>query len=124
LTCPTRPDFDRAWDYLEPAAQHWRGHNRQTVWDAIEQRRAKLWLLDDSAAVTTIWTYPNGHKSAQAWLAGGDLAEIIRWAAGDGLQYAHRNRCNECRMVGRRGFHRLMPSGEYTELGTVVVRDL
>jgi hypothetical protein len=117
-------DFDRAWDYLEPAAAHWRGHNRKTVWDAIEQRRAKLWLLDGSAVVTTIWTYPNGWRSAQAWLAGGELDPIIEWASGPGLHYANQNRCNEARFVGRRGFHRLMPSGEYTELGTVVVRDL
>jgi hypothetical protein len=117
-------DFDRAWDYLEPAAAHWRGHNRQTVWDAIEQRRAKLWLLDSGAVVTTVWTYPSGWRSAQAWLAGGDVAEIVEWAAGPGLDYAARNQCNEARMVGRRGFHRLMPDGEYKELGTVVVRDL
>jgi hypothetical protein len=120
------PEFLKAWDYLEPAASHWRGHNRQTVWDAIEQRRAKLWLLDrdGTAVVTTIWTYPNGWRSAQAWLAAGDLGRITEWAAGPGIEYAIRNRCNEARMSGRRGFHRLMPSGEYTELGTVVVRDL
>jgi hypothetical protein len=119
------PEFLKAWDYLEPAALIGRGHNRQTVWDAIEQRRAKLWLLgDDAAVVTTIWTYPNGWKSAQAWLAGGAVEPIIHWAAGPGIEYARANRCNEARMTGRRGFHRLMPVGEYTELGTVVVRDL
>jgi hypothetical protein len=119
------PEFLKAWDYLEPAAAHWRGHNKQTVWDAIEQRRAKLWLLDSGGAVvTTVWTYPSGWKSAQAWLAGGDLAGIVEWAAGPGLHYAKANRCNEARMSGRRGFHRLMPEGEYKELGTVVVRDL
>jgi hypothetical protein len=119
------PEFLKAWDYLEPAAAHWRGHNRQTVWDAIEQRRAKLWLLrGNGAVVSTIWTYPNGWRSAQAWLAGGDARDILAWASGDGMDYARRNNCDEARMVGRRGFHRLMPSGEYTELGTVVVRDL
>jgi hypothetical protein len=49
---------------------------------------------------------------------------IIGWADGPGLDYARRNNCNECRMSGRRGFHRLMPEGEYRELGAVVVRDL
>ena len=116
--------FDNAWQYLEPAAAHWRGHNKNTVWDAIEQRRAKLWHLQSGAVVTTIFTYPSGWKSAQAWLAGGDLDEIIEWAAGPGLAYARANECNEARMTGRRGFHRLMPGGEYKELGTVVVRDL
>lgn len=115
---------DEQWALLEPAAKHWRGHNRETVWDAIQQRRAKLWTLDKSAIVTTIWTYPSGHRSAQAWLAGGDALEIIRWASTTGLDYARANRCNEARMTGRRGFHRLMPEGEYKELGTVVVRDL
>ena len=119
-----RHTFDDAWKYLEPAAAHWRGHNRQTVWDAIEQKRAKLWLFDGSAIVTTIWTYPNGWKSGQAWLAGGDANEIIEWASGPGLEYARANDCDEARMVGRRGFHRLMPEGEYRELGSVVVRDL
>jgi hypothetical protein len=118
------PEFLKAWEYLEPAAQHWRGHNRQTVWDAIEQRRAKLWVLDGGAVVSCIWTYPNGWRSAQAWLAGGQVDNIIGWADGPGLDYARRNNCNECRMSGRRGFHRLMPEGEYRELGAVVVRDL
>jgi hypothetical protein len=118
------PEFLKAWDYLEPAAQNWRGHNRQTVWDAIEQRRAKLWVLEGAAVVSTVWTYPNGWRSAQAWLAGGDAHKIIQWASGPGLHYANQNRCNEARMSGRRGFHRLMPEGEYKELGTVVVRDL
>jgi hypothetical protein len=119
------PEFDRAWQYLEPAVLSGRGHNRQTIWDAIEQRRARLWLLDDAAVVSTIWTYPSGWKSAHAWLAGGDLGNIIEWASGAGIEYARKNNCDDARMTGRRGFRRMMPeSSLYKEMGTILVRDL
>jgi hypothetical protein len=119
------PDFDKAWQYLEPAAISGRGHNRQTVWDALAQKRARLFLLEDSAIVSTIWTHPNGWRSAHAWLAGGDAAEICQWAATTGIEYAIRNKCDDARMTGRKGFRRMMPeSSLYKEMGTILVRDL
>jgi hypothetical protein len=119
------PEFLRAWDYLEPAALIGRGHNRQTVWDAISEKRARLWLLDNSAIVTNIWKHPSGWRTANAWLAGGDAVEICQWAATTGLEYGRANKCNDARIVGRRGFRKLMPeSSQYRELSTIIVRDL
>jgi hypothetical protein len=118
-------EFDKAWQYLEPAVLSGRGHNRQTIWDALAAKRARLFLLEESAIISTIWTYPNGWRSAHAWLAGGAAAEICQWAATTGIDYATRNKCDDARMTGRKGFRRMMPeSSLYKEMGTILVRDL
>jgi hypothetical protein len=114
--------FDRAWAYLEPAAAEWKEHNRESVLAAVTERRAKLWTLDDGAALTRIRTFPTGRRSTIVWLAGGDLKEIVEWSSGPVEEHARANNCDDIRFIGRRGFLRAV--GNCRELGAVVIREL
>jgi hypothetical protein len=114
-------NFDQAWPFIEPAVERAREHTKQTVFHAISNGRARLWLLPNSAAVTTIRTFPIGRRSMHCWLLGGDLDEIKAWAKEPAQRFALRNNCDEMRLHGRRGWLRAFG---WREAGTIAVQDI
>lgn len=113
-------DFDRAWEFLKPAAEHWGEHTRGTVFNAI-QRGARIWAGDRCAYVASIRMCPSGLRVSDAWLAGGDLDELVTFEPSM-VEWAKANGCDEIRLYGRRGFLRALPG--FSEIGTVLRRKL
>ena len=73
-----REEFERVWPWLAAALEHGGGtHGKEDLWKTIETCSAQLHPLRNGAIVTTIQTHPSGLKDANAWLAGGNLNEII-----------------------------------------------
>lgn len=73
--------FERCWEYLEPAVEHYLPtHAKRHVQDAVEGAHAQLWPLPNSAVITKIEEHPTGLKLCRIWLAGGMLEEIRQFA--------------------------------------------
>jgi hypothetical protein len=117
-------EFDKAWPLLEPAVVRLGLHTRASVLEAIENNRSRLWLLPNSAAVTSFWKYPSGIKSLQVWLAGGKLDEIVDWVHGPALDCAMAAKCDEMRLSGRRGWVRAFGWPEIATVSTIAIKDL
>lgn len=111
--------FERSWPLLEPAADQWGEHTKESVLRALNSG-AKLWVGERSAAVTEIVNRPR-LRIANAWLAGGDLDELREWETAM-VAWAKLHGCHQARIYGRRGFLRALP--DFHEIGTVMGRDL
>jgi hypothetical protein len=118
------PEFERAWQYLEPAVVARGEHTKESVWAAIANGRCRLWSMPNSALIGSIFTYPTGLKAGLIWLAGGDLQELLDWGRGEGPEFAKFNGCHEVRLDGRRGWLRTLKQDGYHELGTTLVKKL
>ena len=112
--------FDRAWGLLAPAVERDGEHTKSSVLAALQRGERRLWVSMKSAFITEIITYPTGLKVGNAWLAGGDLNEILTWVPmledwcrARGAKYARVN--------GRRGWARKLG---YKEIRSISVKEL
>lgn len=118
----SRAVFEHCWPWLAAALEHAGGtHNKEDLWRVIESGSAQLHPLRNGAIVTTIQNHPSGLRDANAWLAGGNLAEIIQviplleqWLASEG--------CKRVTLTGRKGWMKALPS--YRHTGIIMVKDL
>jgi hypothetical protein len=117
-----RNEFERCWPWLAAALEHAGGtHGKEDLWKTIENCSAQLHPLRNGAIVTTIQTHPSGLKDANAWLAGGNLGEIVEviplletWLQSEG--------CKRVTLTGRKGWMKALPTYKHT--GIIMVKDL
>lgn len=116
-----RDDFERVWPWLAAALVHnGNTHRKEDLWEMIAHGAAQLHPLRNGAIVTTIQTHPSGLKDANAWLAGGNLEEILQviplletWLKSEG--------CARVTVTGRKGWLKRLP--EYRHTGNILVKD-
>lgn len=117
-----REQFDRTWPWLESAMQvYGKTHEKEHLWMEIYTGRAQLWPMPNAVNLTTVETHPTGLKEARAWLAGGDLKDIVTWE-GPMCEWAKSIGCHRTSIVGRRGWLKALPG--YRELVTTFAKDL
>jgi hypothetical protein len=111
-------------DWIEAAIN---AHDERPLWtlrDVIEEidaRRAFLMQGARSAVVLTVSDEyrRTGEKVAEAWLAGGDLAEIT--AGIPQLEaWARANGCTQAHITGRKGWVRALAPFGYEHWATTV----
>ena len=120
--CPLIAEFERCRPWLEAALAHSvGGYDIAHVRAAIETGTAQFWPTTNSAAVTTIDTFPSGLKVLQFWLAGGALAELVLTEA-NVLAWAREIGCDRAVIVGRSGWQRRLEG--YRDAGRILVKDL
>ncbi|HEX2725567.1 MAG TPA: hypothetical protein VHN20_07085 [Beijerinckiaceae bacterium] len=114
--------FERCRPWLEAALAHSvGGYDIDDVRAAIETGTAQFWPTRNSAAVTTIDTFPGGLKVLQFWLAGGSLAELALTEA-NVLAWARTLGCGKAVIIGRAGWQRRLEG--YRDAGRILVKDL
>ena len=111
-------EWDRCKSLLAPALAD--THTLDDVHEAINDGRAELWPLRDSALVTEIVEYPQ-RRVLRVWLAGGKLDELQR-----GLpfldQIAKDLGCSRIELEGRKGWVKVLDG--YTERSIVLQKDV
>ena len=114
--------FDRSRPWLEAALTHSvGGYDIAQVRAAIDAGTAQFWPTANSAAVTTIDTFPSGLKVLQFWLAGGSLDELTLTEA-NALAWARTLGCGKAVIIGRAGWQRRLEG--YRDAGRILVKDL
>lgn len=115
----TAEHFDRCQGWLqaaldaEPVPTHTLAHVRA----ALDAERAQLWPTATSAAVVELVTYPTGAKVLHGWLAGGELAAILRTY--QHLEaYARSSGCDGFEMKARRGWQTVLKPLGISPVGT------
>jgi len=81
---------------------------------------ARPWFGQRSCIVTVESEYPrSGERIIEAWLAGGDLTEIV--AAIPHIEdYARARGCTQAHVTGRKGWERAMKPSGYEYYATVL----
>ena len=96
--------FDRAWTLLAPAVERDGEHTQSSVLAALGKGERRLWVSATSAFITEIITYPTGLRVGNAWLAGGDLKEILIVGADAGrLVQSAWSQVRSCQRASRVG---------------------
>lgn len=117
-----REEFDRVWPMLKPSVQRYGDTQRKRhVWQAIESGHAQLWPLPNAALVTQIDIYPTGLKECRAWLAGGELDEIVAITP-EIEAWARKRGCTRAVIFGRRGWGKALTG--YREMAVTYAKDL
>lgn len=114
--------FERCWPWLEAAAAPYGNTtSKDHVYQRLVDGRAQLWTDDTAVLVTSIERHDTGLTELYGWLAGGDMAGLLRihdkaeaWARSAGI--------DRLTISGRRGFLKTLPG--YRELSTTIVKDL
>ena len=120
--CQLIAEFERCRPWLEAALAHSvGGYGIAHVRGAIEAGTAQFWPTANSAAVTTIETFPSGLNVLQFWLAGGSLDELGLTEA-NVLAWARTLGCGKAVIVGRAGWQRRLEG--YRDAGRILVKDL
>jgi hypothetical protein len=117
-----RAEFDRCWQYLEPALGTPPTHRKEDIWSVIEAGRAIFWPMAHSALVHNYLTHPTGLKDANVWLAGGDWDEIRTWIGP--IEDFMRQRADRVLIRGRPGFQRVLKPYGYRVYGVQLVKEL
>lgn len=113
-------EFAKAWEFLAPAVERDGEHTMESVLDALRRGVRRLWVSDTSAFITEIIRYPSGLVVGQAWLAGGDLKEILSWLPV--LEaWAKAHGATQARVNARRGWVRALG---YREFRVSMTKDL
>lgn len=115
-------DFERAAPWLEAALN---AEDERPLWTLddvkrdLEARRSHLWMGDASAMVTTISDWANGERIIEAWLAGGEMQEIL--AMTPVLEdWGRRVGCTQAHVQGRRGWIRALAPFGYEHYSTTL----
>lgn len=115
-------DFERAAPWLEAALY---ADDERPLWTLgdvkrdLEARRSHLWMGDASAMVTTISDWANGERIIEAWLAGGEMQEIL--AMTPVLEdWGRRVGCTQAHVQGRRGWVRALSPQGYSHYATTL----
>lgn len=118
-----REQLDRCWPVLEKSLD-WYGktHTKEHVWQMIATGQTQFWPMKDSAMLTIVEPHPTGLVEGRAWVAGGDLNEILQWEPYMS-QWAHDAGCHRVSVVGRKGWGKVLPKHGYRELVTTFVKD-
>jgi hypothetical protein len=113
-------EFAKAWEFLAPAVERDGEHTMESVLTALSKGIRRLWVSDTSAAVTEIRHHPSGLVVGHAWLAGGDLKEILSWLPlWEAWSKAHG--ATQTRVSARRGWVRALG---YKEFRVSMAKDL
>lgn len=114
--------LERCWPWIAAAIQRYGPtHSKEHIWRALVEGRAQLWPMKHAAMVTTINTWPTGYKEAQAWLAGGELQNILEWTPII-EKWAKDEGCARAIVSGRRGWLKALDG--YRDVITVMAKDL
>ena len=118
----TYQQLERCWPWIAAAIAHYGPtHTKQQVWDALVHGHAQLWPMPRAVMVTQINNHFTGFKEAQAWMAGGDLKDILEWTPRI-EQWARDEGCARAVVAGRRGWLKVLDN--YHELITIMAKDL
>ena len=117
-----RYQFERCWPWLCAAVERYgHTHEKEHIWDAIERGAASLCPLPHAAILTSIESHPTGLKECYAWLAGGDLREIV--AVEPHLANLHKQAgCHRVALRARPGWQRALNG--YRMYGSILIKDL
>lgn len=115
-----RRQFDRCALHIEKtlAAETVRTHSLEDMRHLLLRQEAQLWVLPNSALVTTVVKHPQA-KVLTHWIGGGSLEELI--AVEPNIEmFARDEGCNAILINGRRGWGRVLNG--YTETHTVYAK--
>ena len=111
------------WQELIEPALYQGTHTIGDVEAMIEDGYAKLWLGENSAAVTEIIIYPKC-RVLHLWLCGGDMDEITEQMLPMAEKYAIEQGCTRMTTGGRKGWDRVMSKHGFTPIASVCAKEL
>lgn len=121
---------DRAIQDIMDAMEH--GHNERTlkqIIDSIEDGSSQIWIkFSDAMAhectvVTEIQDFPNCRSCIVNYL-GGDNALGHMADVGAIEEWAKFNGCSDMRLIGRKGWERVMKTHGYENQYTIMLKEL
>jgi len=98
-------------------------HSHDDVFIEYMQGRAWLFTSPKSAVLMRIETNPQG-KSAEIWLCGGDLDELLIDLLPTLEEWAVKNGCRHMAYIGRNGWLKKMDKHGYQNGGSSMWREL
>lgn len=110
-------------DHISNALAYQATHSIEDVERMIHEGYAKLWLGDDSAAVTEIINFPQ-IKVMHNWLCGGDMNEITEIMLPKAEVFAREQSCKRLTTAGRKGWDRVMSRHGYMPVASVCAKDI
>lgn len=117
-------EWARCGPWLEAALAHGgRSHALSDVRAMIEAGEAQLWPGDRSAMVTLVEDEPR-ERRLLIWLAGGDLAELVRRLRPAVERWAKAAGCRRVLIVGRAGWERVLAREGYAPLARIIAKEL
>lgn len=108
-------------DYIEPALAYQSTHTIEDVERMVEDGLVKVWLGENSAAVTEIITQPR-QKDLSLWLCGGDLEEICTGMLPLAEEWAKAEGCTRLLTSGRSGWDRVMKKHGYEPIAHICAK--
>jgi hypothetical protein len=118
-----REELDRCWPLLKKSLDSYGPtHTKDHLWQLIEAGQAQFWPMKTSAMMTLIDAHPTGFVEGRAWLAAGNLEEILHWEPLMS-KWAKDTGCHRVSVVGRRGWGKVLPEHGYRELVTTFAKD-
>ena len=120
--------FDEAWRraalHLEAALAHAGGtHALSDVAAMVARGEAQFWAAPRSAMVTVVQEDPR-ERRLLIWLAGGELAELVRQLLPEAESYARANGCRRLMVIGRAGWERALKPEGFAPVARLIAKDL
>jgi hypothetical protein len=102
------PIITRALDYQDT-------HTITDIEEAIQKKRAQLWVGKKSVLVTQIDGFPRGGKKCRIWLAAGSMSELVDEMLPAVERWAKEEKCTAVIISGRKGWARVLAKKQYKQ---------
>jgi hypothetical protein len=113
--------FDRVWPWIEAALQRdVQTHGKGDIRAMLLSGEAQLWPGENCALVTVVQRFPLT-SICVAWLAGGDLSQIVQLAPAIEA-WAKSVGCSHSQIAARRGWLKALTG--YREAGALMIKEL
>jgi hypothetical protein len=114
---------EELYQKLALAAAHGGTHTMQDIAEALATGRAQLHAFHGAAFVTEVLIHPNGTRTLNIWLAGGNLDDV-RAMVETGAEFGRAMKCDRMTIVGRGGWERAMKEAGFERTAVVLTKHL